>query len=559
MKPGRAFVDTLVGNAAIRPYVGKYNEILKDLKQEQNSARARALTERLKDASRELGREVLKHIDSFIIRADIDYDTFIYHVTTGILVGNFFQSDRATAVNPTDRTDSFFDRIEKYISDNWARFDDNLIAQYINTQNLLIAALATESQPDMVLAASKPTLLNHIFKFDGIDVCVTNSNGRPAISYFKSAKSIALLLQKCRTADKKEELVNMCDANNKSALYHFTYEIPKDYDAISLLINNGANPNIDKTGFIKSARPTDNSLAHQVIIDGQYDLAKTILNNPTTILEIVEMANGKTLLHTAVESNATDIVNIIATKIPATMIDARDNANMTALLYAAQNNRDAKIIKILLDNGANPNLADTDGKTALFFVNDADAFQYLAENPNTDFEHKDIVDKSFIYYIAGNPKLAQKLRDKLTTVQRLFTPNKYHENPLHWVTSAAECENYINILGQQAKSVVCQKNIRGNTPLHWARTPEIAHLLIKAGADVNAKNDSDATPLHWAQDVEIAKVLIANCADINATDNMGKTPVIYAMEQDNKAVQEYLEGHTSDKTRFSIKSFFLKS
>lgn len=70
----------------------------------------------------------------------------------------------------------------------------------------------------------------------------------------------------------------------------------------------------------------------------------------------------------------------------------------------------------------------------------------------------------------------------------------------------------------------------GETPifsaLFWNRV-EIAETLIKAGANVNAKDDREATPLHDAisrNDVNFARLLLENGADLQATDGAGKTP-----------------------------------
>jgi len=65
----------------------------------------------------------------------------------------------------------------------------------------------------------------------------------------------------------------------------------------------------------------------------------------------------------------------------------------------------------------------------------------------------------------------------------------------------------------------------GTTPLHAAvagRCVDAVDLLMRAGADVNAKDDFGQTVLHYAAfkgDVEIIKRLIAAGADINAEEN----------------------------------------
>lgn len=63
---------------------------------------------------------------------------------------------------------------------------------------------------------------------------------------------------------------------------------------------------------------------------------------------------------------------------------------------------------------------------------------------------------------------------------------------------------------------------------------EIAQILLRAGANVNAKSDKDVTPLHEAvrmDNVGIAKLLLENGANKQAKDQDGKTPLGWASNE----------------------------
>ncbi len=65
--------------------------------------------------------------------------------------------------------------------------------------------------------------------------------------------------------------------------------------------------------------------------------------------------------------------------------------------------------------------------------------------------------------------------------------------------------------------------IKGNT--------EIMKLLLANDADVNVRADNGFTPLHWAAlygKQDAAELLLANKADVNALNNAGRTPLYWA-------------------------------
>ena len=88
----------------------------------------------------------------------------------------------------------------------------------------------------------------------------------------------------------------------------------------------------------------------------------------------------------------------------------------------------------------------------------------------------------------------------------------------------------------KAGADVNARNEWGSTPLMYAAgfntNPDVLSVLIKAGADVNARNERGWTPLMYAAgfntNPDVLSVLIKAGADVNARDNNGETPLMFA-------------------------------
>ncbi len=181
-------------------------------------------------------------------------------------------------------------------------------------------------------------------------------------------------------------------------------------------------------------------------------------------------------------------------------VNVRDPEDMTALMWVSMNRKYIETLRILLNGGADANLGDKDGDTALMKATSEDNEEGV---------------KALISHGAD---LDLKNKKGLTALMLAA----YYDRK-----RVAEI-----LIGRGAD--VDMKDVWGRTAImygsHEARG-EAVEPLIRAGADVNAKTYSNFTALMMAANAdrkELVEMLMRNGADINMTDNLGKKAIDHA-------------------------------
>jgi uncharacterized protein len=122
------------------------------------------------------------------------------------------------------------------------------------------------------------------------------------------------------------------------------------------------------------------------------------------------------------------------------------------------------------------------------------------------------------------------------------------------VTNAKEPDDrfYEAIRNQDIKALCAHLKIsdvnsrdqHGTTPLMYAAAlgnVDAMKVLLRAGADVNARNAFDATALMWCiNQPNMVRLLLAKGADVNARSKMGRTPLLLGASYGNVEVLKLL-------------------
>ena len=294
----------------------------------------------------------------------------------------------------------------------------------------------------------------------------------------------------------------------------------KNLKSLEVYLNNGINPNL--------ANSKNQSLLHSAIIQNNLEAADVLkkyraevnykdasgrsaifyAKMPESIKWLVKNKaninlqdnNKQTALHLRVINNDANIVNLLLKyKADANIFD---NNNLPPLGYA----KTLKMMKLLLDNGAAPDVITPKGSTVLHnsvkTSNVEAVYLLLKAGANPNILDKDL--KIPLDYAANNDVFALLLG---------FGANPNYKNYLKQALLSKNYENLSNLLECGADPNMLDEN--GNNSVFFINNQKELELLKNYKADLNIINKYGYSPvLHFALrgDKEKVNLLISNGA-----------------------------------------------
>lgn len=196
-------------------------------------------------------------------------------------------------------------------------------------------------------------------------------------------------------------------------------------------------------------------------------------------------------------------------------LDVKSNKTVLHLCYPRLD-----FIKELVEAGADINAQDGEFRSVLLKA---------IENPRTieqagelirlgaDVNQKQYGKTPILYCAALNPVLVKLMVEhgadvNVTETNTLLTPLDF---------ASSQCENDSMEILIKSGADVNAKDSKGNTPLHLAKSLEGIELLLQHGADVHVRNREGETALHRLVSIgqhDLIEALLKTGVDINETD-----------------------------------------
>ena len=273
-----------------------------------------------------------------------------------------------------------------------------------------------------------------------------------------------------------------------------------NYDVIKLLIDSGADTNVlDNDGY---------SAMHHASMTGRLEVIKLLYEVMGQGIFSLQNHTGSTPLTLASQSGHIDVARLCVEFGSQASIELTDNEGMTALLSAIQtrniNNYD--VIKLLIDSGADTNVLDNDGYSAMHHASMTGRLEVI----------------KLLYEVMGQGIFS--LQNHTGSTLLSFAIENQHYDV------ARLCVEF----GSQASINITDN--AGVTALHHASRQAnyvFVKLLIDSGANVHNVAYDGRSAMHiaaWNEQLEVVKILAERIGPgaFDLRDESGRTPMIDA-------------------------------
>jgi ankyrin repeat protein len=303
-------------------------------------------------------------------------------------------------------------------------------------------------------------------------------------------------------------------------------------EVVKLLLDNGAEVNLrykEKTplhyavatdaAWVKANKREETWENHK---QQQYATARLLLEHGAALDAADD--KGETPLHTAARLGLAELSGLLLEHGAAVDLVAGTVAR-TPLLVVARHTKNPKIIKFLLDKGANPDGQDQDpGYTAL---------HYLAVAPHYPEAEKEKLLAGIAQLLLKHGANPNSRTPKQNTPLHMAAAN----NHLALAEVLLDNRADINAIGDRDMSPMGIAASNGSV--------EMVELLLKRGVDLYASRALYHAAYCKRSDA-VLKLLVERGAEINRPDSQGITPIFAAISANSMKNVKFLLDHGAD-------------